>query len=132
MQHFRGKCNTFAAPFAPSAAAPKDRPSAIEMMNRRPPQKLSITGKVRASQSAPASQHAHMNASPRVTNFHMNQPTTTLRPARNPISCGGAGSSLSSLLASVPTQNLDCTRFGRLSQLPGKLGNPITGRNSGP
>ena len=53
----------------------------------------------RQSPRIPASQHAHMNASQIVTNFHMIQPTTTPRPARNPISCRRASSSRSSLLS---------------------------------
>ena len=40
MHHFCRKCTAFAAPFARPAAAQKDRPSAIEMTNRRAPQKL--------------------------------------------------------------------------------------------
>ena len=63
MQHFRRKCNTFAAPFARPDAPPKDRPSAIEMMNRSPPQELYKIREVRASPPAFASQHAHMSAS---------------------------------------------------------------------
>ena len=68
------------------------------MMSRSPPQKLYKTGDVHASPPAHASQHAHMKASQLVTNFHMIPPTTTPRPARNPISCRVAGSSLSSPL----------------------------------
>ena len=63
MHHFLGKCTAFEAPFAPSAAPPKDPPSAIEKTNRSPPQNLYKTGDVRATPPAPASQHSHMNAS---------------------------------------------------------------------
>ena len=95
MHHFLGKCTVFAAAFRPSAAAPKDRPSAIEMMCRRSPQKPYETSVVRAFPPAPASQHAYMNASQIVRNFHMIQPTTTPRPARNPISPRGTAGSQS-------------------------------------
>ena len=83
MHHFLGKCNTFAALFPPLAAPPRDRPSAIKLMNRRPPQTLSETGEIRASPPAPASQHAHMKAPQIVTNFHISQQTTTPQPASN-------------------------------------------------
>ena len=59
MHHFLGKCNSFAAPFAPSAPAPKDRPSAIEMMNRSPPHKLYKTAKT-APPRPPPQANVHM------------------------------------------------------------------------
>ena len=91
-------------------------------MNRRPPQNMSTIGKVRASPPAPASQHAHMKASQLVTNFHMIPPTTTPRPARNPNSCGGAGSSRSSLLkprlCSHPKSGLHPNRPANRHRMP--------------
>ena len=59
MQHFGGKCNTFAAPFASPAAAPKDRPSTIEMMNWSPPQKLDKTAES-AHSRPPAQANVHI------------------------------------------------------------------------
>ena len=40
MHHFLGNCTALAAPFGPTAAPPKDHPSAIEMMIGSPPEKL--------------------------------------------------------------------------------------------
>ena len=102
------KCNTFAAPFAPLAAAPKDRPSAIKMMNRSPPQKLSKIGKVRASPPAPASQHAHMKASQ--NSDELSYISTNNNTAANPQSDLLQKRRQFPRLASVPTPNLDCTR----------------------
>lgn len=51
MHHFLGKCNTFTAFFARPAAPPKDRLSAIKMMNWRPPQRLYNISEVRTLQT---------------------------------------------------------------------------------
>ena len=107
MHHFWGKCITFAHPFAPPAAPPKDRPSAIEMMYRSPPQKLYKTAKS-AHPRAPASQHAHMNASQNGGELSYISTNNNIAAGPQSISCRGAGSSHSSRLSFVPTPNLGC------------------------